>query len=73
MPDTAVLSALLTDYLDQLDHRLDAVDELRRQAGALDQRGSAELLPLLDGVGDTVRGSDESARVLLRWLRAGPT
>ncbi len=71
MPDTTVLSALLTDYLEQLDRRLVAVDDLRREAGALGDRESAEVLPLLGVLGDTVRRSDESTRVLLRWLQAG--
>lgn len=70
MHDTVELSALLTEYLGQLDHRLAAVDDLRREAGALGPRESAEVLPLLDVVGEAVRRNDESARVLLRRLRA---
>jgi hypothetical protein len=70
--DTAELSALLCDYLEQLDHRLAAVDDLRREATALGPEESAEVLPVLDAVGDTVRRSDERTRVLLRWLQAGP-
>jgi hypothetical protein len=71
MHDTAQLSALLSDYLEQLDKRVAAVDDLRREADALGPRESAEVLPVLDAVDHTVRQSDESARVLLRWLRAG--
>jgi hypothetical protein len=69
--DTAQLSALLSDYLEQLDDRLAAVDDLRRRAGDLDPRESAEVLPVLDAVDHSVRRSDESTRVLLRWLQAG--
>jgi len=69
--DTAQLSALLSDYLEQLDQRMAAVDDLRREAGALGPRESDEALPVLDAVDATVRRSDESTRVLLRWLRAG--
>jgi len=71
VPDTAELSALLADYLDQLDRRMAAVDHLRREAGALGPRESAEVLPVLDLVDRAGRRSDESARALLRWLRAG--
>ena len=71
MPDTAELSALLADYLDQLDHRMAAVDHLRREAGALGPQASAEVRPVLDLVDGAARRSDESARVLLRWLRTG--
>jgi hypothetical protein len=71
MNDTALLSALLSDYLEQLDQRMDAVDDLRREVDALGPRESAEVLPVLDVVDHTVRRSDESTRDLLRWLRAG--
>lgn len=71
MNDTALLSALLSDYLEQIDQRMAALDDLRREADALGPRESAELLPVLDAVDHTVRRSDESTRVLLRWLRAG--
>ena len=68
--ETAPFSALLTGYLEQLDHRLAAVDDLRREAGALGPQQSADVLPVLDAVDEIVRRSDESTRVLLRWLHA---
>jgi hypothetical protein len=71
MTDTAQLSALLSAYLGQLDQRMAAVDDLRREAAALGPRESAEVLPVLDAVDHTVRRSDERTRVLLRRLRAG--
>lgn len=71
MPDTAELSALLTDCVDQLDRRLTAVHDLRREARAIGPQGSAEALPVLDPVDGAAQRRDESARVLLRWLRAG--
>ncbi|MEA2716090.1 MAG: hypothetical protein QOI99_407 [Actinomycetota bacterium] len=71
MNDTAQLSALLSDYLEQLDRRIAAVDDLRREADSLGPHASAEVLPVLDAVDRTVRRSDESTRVLLRWLEAG--
>ena len=71
MNDTTQLSALLAGYLAQLDHRIAAVDDLRREADVLGPQESAEVLPVLDAVDQTVRQSDESTRVLLRWLEAG--
>ena len=71
MNDTTQLSAILSDYLEQLDQRMEAVDDLRQEAEALGARESAEVLPVLDAVDHTVRQSDENTRVLLRWLRAG--
>jgi len=69
VPDTAELSALLTDYLDRLDHRAAVVHDLRRAAVALDPGVSGQVMPVLDLVDRMVRTSDESARVLLQWLR----
>jgi len=69
--DTAQLAEYVSDYLDQLGHRVAAVDELRQAAVELGPPGSAEVLRGLDAVDEAVRRSDESARVLLRWLRAG--
>ena len=71
MNDTAQLSALLSDHLEQLDQRMAAVDDLRREAVALGPRELAEVFPVLEAVDATVRQSDESTRLLLRWLRAG--
>lgn len=71
MPHTAEFSALLTDYLVQLDHRRIAVADLRRDASALGPRARVEVLPVLDLLRHTAETSDESARALLRWLEAG--
>ncbi len=71
MNDTTQLSALLSGYLEQLDHRMAAVDDLRREALDVGPRASAEALALLDAVDHTVRRTDESTRELLRWLQSG--
>jgi hypothetical protein len=69
--DTAQLSALLSGYLEQLDQRMAAVDDLRQEADGLELGTSAEVLPVLDAVEHSVRRSDKSTQVLLRWLQAG--
>jgi len=69
--ETAPLSTLLSRYREQLDHRMAAVDDLRREAAGLDPRVTADVVAVIDAVDDTVRQSDESARALLRWLQAG--
>ncbi len=68
--DTAHLSVLLSGYLDQIESRMNVVAALRREAGSLGPEYAGEVLPLLEAVDHTVRQSDESTRVLLRWLES---